>query len=139
MSTPSCVLSNGETGDMERCVNWVKLKNKESGREFAVVCFQFDKESDSARFFSSQLMIDEICSFVAVDIPTFIVGDISCDQVDEPYVYLTQFGFTDANTGITSGTEFCFYTGDYITVSEFNEDYINNIISSEFTLKTPIK
>lgn len=70
-----------------RHCNWVRLRDKSTGKEFRVLDIHLDHISDSARKEQIKLVLDE-CSQYAEDFPQIICGDFNSGVKNAPIVYI---------------------------------------------------
>lgn len=86
---------DGTVGDFARCINWVILKNKETGAEFFFACAHIDAKVPLARTYSTAL-ITQKATELSGGRPVIMVGDWNCHESTEAYWNLHQNGYSDA-------------------------------------------
>lgn len=74
-----------------RIVSWVKLKEKQSNREFYFFSAHYDHEGPIARRESSHLVLAKTKE-IARGLPIIFVGDLNAIQTSEPYEILQKSG-----------------------------------------------
>ena len=132
-STPDEVRSSswedGTLSEFPRCNNWVKLKDKETEKEFMVSAIHLPPEKGFVPKNSIKLLNEKLPE-LAGDCPIIIGGDFNMLFTEDPYTLVTGGGFEDARflaeeTEKTKGTfhKFGEYDGqelwgDYIFVNK---------------------
>ncbi len=132
-STPDVVKSSdwvdGTTSKFPRCVNYVILKDKQSGGELVTMNIHTDPESDMVRTNSCALAVEKL-SQIANGRSVVIGGDWNMGLMDTGYSIMTSSGYLDlrvhAIDADTSGSfnawgdreEGNFAYGDHIFMSE---------------------
>jgi len=81
---PDEIGSVGWDAAMTRMVTWARLKEKNSGRTFAVFNTHFDHVGNMARIESAKLLRRK-CKELSADVPFLITGDFNCREDSEPY------------------------------------------------------
>ena len=131
-STPeeySAAWLDGTISKYPRCVNWVILKDRQTGGEFLAMCIHTDPESDAVRTNSCVLTVDML-SKLRGDLPVIVGGDWNMGLSDSGYQAMTQSGYPDVrvkaadtdlggsfnNWGKREEGNFAF--GDHIFISE---------------------
>lgn len=85
---------DGTDSKFPRCVNWVILRDKETGGEFMTLCIHTDPESKEVRTKSCKLtakMVDQIRG----DLPVAMGGDWNMVLDDETYKAFSETGYLD--------------------------------------------
>lgn len=77
-ATPDVPSKSWDAPCCNRICTWIKLKEKDSGREFYVFCAHYDYEKDYARNESSKLVLAKIKE-IAGDNPAMFLGDLNGD------------------------------------------------------------
>lgn len=72
-----------------RCVSWVKLRDKESKVEFAVLNAHFDHRGVEARRKSAELIVQRIAEQFK-ELPVIFLGDLNTQPMSAPYEALTK-------------------------------------------------
>ncbi len=70
-----------------RHCNWVRLRDKQSGKEFRVIDIHLDHKSDPARREQIQMVLNE-CAQYATDFPQILCGDFNAGIASAPIQYL---------------------------------------------------
>ncbi|MCM4159700.1 endonuclease/exonuclease/phosphatase family protein [Antarcticibacterium flavum] len=78
------VPSKGWDASFPRVCTWVKLKEKEGGKEFFVFNTHFDHEGDEAREKSTQLILDKMAEINKEEKPAILMGDLNLEPDTEP-------------------------------------------------------
>ncbi len=105
--TPDLPGSRGWGAVLPRIVTWVKLGDKDSGKEFYFFNTHYSHMSDSARLMSSVILLDRVREITG-DTFFVITGDFNMLPESKAYQILTEEGATDAlirDTYILSETE----------------------------------
>ncbi|MEL4309040.1 endonuclease/exonuclease/phosphatase family protein [Joostella sp. CR20] len=87
--TPSVENSKGWDAALPRIVTWVKLKEKESGKEFFFFNTHFDHKGAQARLNSAQLLIEKTKAIAGAN-PFFVTGDFNFPPSVEAYKILSE-------------------------------------------------
>ncbi len=131
-STPesySAAWVDGIVSKYPRCVNWVILKDKETGGEIMATSIHTDPESEQVRTNSSNLTV-QMTTEIRGERPAVIAGDWNMKLSDEAYKVVVDGGYPDLRTiaeessmggsfnawGERADDNFAF--GDHIFVSE---------------------
>lgn len=128
------VVSTYSGGDFARCINWVKLQSKETGRQFFVTSVHIDAKSSSVRELSTAQIASTMNS-IANGLPVIIMGDFNCKSSTAAYKKITSANYVNAKSiasssdssvtynswGRNSGSviDHCFLTKDMFTVSQY--------------------
>lgn len=83
-----------DTARARQC-NWVRLRDKRTGREFRVLDTHLDHITDAAKAKQTEVIIAETAQYNP-DFPQLLFGDFNSGIKDEPYALLTAAGWTDA-------------------------------------------
>lgn len=99
-STPDEVRSaawvDGTISKYPRCVNWVILKDKETGSEFVVMNIHTDPESDMVRTNSCKMAVEMLNQIRGeAQLPVVVAGDWNMGLTDTGYSVVTQSGYPD--------------------------------------------
>lgn len=134
-STPNEVKSaawvDGTISKYPRCVNWVILKDKETGGSFVVMNIHTDPESDMVRTNSCKLAVEMLGKIRGDEqLPVVVAGDWNMGLTDTGYAVLTQSGYPDVRIKAEQ-TE---YGGSFNAWGDRNDDnfaYGDHIFMSE--------
>lgn len=85
---------DGTISKYPRCVNWVILKDKQTGGEFVVCNIHTDPESDQVRTLSCQLTVKKM-EEIRRGLPVVIGGDWNMGLTDSGYQIVTSSGYAD--------------------------------------------
>ncbi len=99
---PEEVGSKGWDAALPRITSWVKMGDKQSGKEFFHFNTHFDHRGERARAESARLLVERI-SQIAPESPAILTGDFNCVPTDEPYRILTAKGSGLADAIFLSG------------------------------------
>ncbi|MBO6170321.1 MAG: endonuclease/exonuclease/phosphatase family protein [Bacteroidales bacterium] len=86
--------SSWETARARHC-NWVRLRDKRTGREFRVLDTHLDHITKEAKTKQTEVIIAEAEQYAA-NFPQLLFGDFNSGRKDEPYALLTAAGWNDA-------------------------------------------
>ena len=86
--------SSWETARARHC-NWVRLRDRKSGRVFRVLDVHLDHITKLAKTKQTEVIVAEAAQY-AEDFPQLLFGDFNSGIKDEPYALLTAAGWTDA-------------------------------------------
>ncbi|HEY0980649.1 endonuclease/exonuclease/phosphatase family protein, partial [Schlesneria sp.] len=90
-STPDEVGSKGWDAALPRIASWVKLKDRQSGKQFYVLNTHFDHRGVQARAESAALIVKYVRAKFA-DHPVILTGDFNTTPDSEPYRTITGAG-----------------------------------------------
>lgn len=76
--------SKGWDASYPRVCTWVKLKEKESGRQFFIFNTHFDHEGVEAREKSANLILGKITEINKGNLPVILMGDLNLEPDTEP-------------------------------------------------------
>lgn len=97
-STPDVVKStawvDGVNSKYPRCVNWVILKDKQTGDEFVAMNIHTDPESDLVRTNSCNLAV-EMLETIADGLPVVVGGDWNMGLTSDGYSILKAYDYKD--------------------------------------------
>lgn len=96
-STPemySSQWSDGTVSDFPRSINWVMLRDKETGSEFVFVNAHLDPDNETVRINSAVLIVDMMRQ-IADGRLCVMVGDWNSGLTKPTYAYITSNGFSD--------------------------------------------
>ncbi len=85
--TPEVVASKSWDSSLPRIVSWVRLKVKDSGKEFVYLNTHFDHKGKVAREESAKLIRKRIAK-IAGEAPFIITGDFNCGDGSAPHLAL---------------------------------------------------
>lgn len=121
-------------GDFERCINYLKLQSKETGRQFFVTSAHIDAKSSSVRQKSTKQIATTMNS-LAEGLPVIMMGDWNSKSSSTEYKNITNNGFNDALniatskstsstyvgwiSGSSSVIDHCFLSKNLFTVSQY--------------------
>lgn len=88
---------DGTTSKYPRCVNWVILKDKETGGEFLALNIHTDPESDMVRTNSCALTVEKLDELRGGR-PAVLGGDWNMGLTDTGYTIVTSSGYYDIRT-----------------------------------------
>jgi endonuclease/exonuclease/phosphatase family metal-dependent hydrolase len=91
----SCGWGNGINGDMGRAMNWVILKDRESGLEFFFMCAHLDAKVEEVRTFSAELIVNQ-AKELSEGRPVIMVGDWNANERKPAYEILAYGPYADA-------------------------------------------
>ena len=77
-----------------RLANWLRLKERSSGREFRIVNTHLDHISQPARANGARLICEDAAAYAA-DYPQLLTGDMNCDVQNEAIQTFLQGGWRD--------------------------------------------
>lgn len=86
--------SSWETSRARHC-NWVRLRDRKTGREFRVLDTHLDHITAIAKTRQTEVIIKEAAQYAA-DFPQLLFGDFNSGIKDEPYALLSAAGWVDA-------------------------------------------
>ena len=78
-----------------RMCSWVRLRDRDTGRELLFANVHLDHVSDLARRESANLMMSQFQT-IAAGCPVILTGDFNCTEVDGPYARFIQGGLIDS-------------------------------------------
>ena len=119
-STPdvfSADWTDGFISKYPRCVNWVILKDKETGGEFMALCIHTDPESEAVRNRSSSLTV-EMVNEISGNLPVVLAGDWNMSITDKAYSIVTEGGYIDVRFKAADTT----YSGSFNDWGERADD-----------------
>lgn len=87
-----------------RNVNWVRLKARDSGREFRVLNTHLDHQSQPAREKQMGLIMQEGALY-PVDFPQILAGDLNVDATNPVREIIRQAGWEDTYTAVHGADE----------------------------------
>ncbi len=90
--------SSWETARARHC-NWVRLRDKKTGREFRVLDTHLDHITALAKTKQTEVIISEAAQYAA-DFPQLLFGDFNSGIKDEPYALLTAAGWKEMYEGV---------------------------------------
>ena len=96
--------SSWETSRARHC-NWVRLKDKKTGREFRVLDTHLDHITKLAKTKQTEVIVAETAQY-AEDFPQLLFGDFNSGIKDEPYALLSAAGWTDAYEAVHGHEEY---------------------------------
>lgn len=82
-----------------RHVNWLRLKDKTSGKEFRIMAVHLDHKEQEARNKQGQLIVKESNQYLP-DFPQLLVGDFNVTAKNPVYGIITDGGWKDTYTEI---------------------------------------
>ena len=86
--TPDVAGSRGWDAALPRVASWMKLRDRQSGRELLAINTHFDHRGSQARIESSNLIvrkIDELAGTGSDRLPVILTGDFNARPSEEPY------------------------------------------------------
>jgi len=78
-----------------RHVNWLRLKDKKTGKQFRVMAVHLDHKDQEARNKQGQLIVKESEQYAA-DFPQLLIGDFNVDATNPVYRILTAGNWKDS-------------------------------------------
>lgn len=87
-----------------RHANWVRLKDKKSGKDFRFINLHLDHISQEARENQIKLVMDEANQYAA-DYPQILTGDFNSSAANSVYRIIMQNGWKDSYTVLHGQTE----------------------------------
>lgn len=98
-----------------RQCNWVRLRDKRTGREFRVVDLHLDHKANAAKEAQIGLVLDE-CAQYADDFPQLLAGDFNADRTERPVQSVGERGWTELYEAVhgpaEAGITFHAFKGD---------------------------
>ena len=86
--------SSWETARARHC-NWVRLRDRKTGKVFRVLDTHLDHITDAAKAKQTEVIVREAAQY-ADDFPQLLFGDFNSGIADTPYALLTAAGWKDA-------------------------------------------
>lgn len=77
-----------------RHVNWLRLKDRQSGHEFRIMAVHLDHKDQEARNKQGQLIVKETAQYLP-DFPQLLIGDFNVDATNPVYDIITKGGWED--------------------------------------------
>jgi len=124
--TPEVVASRSWGNRCVRMATWVRLSERESGREFVVCNTHLDHESQVAREKGAALIVQKMNELPG-DLPLILTGDFNADaRANRAYDSLIEAGFRDAwfEASERSGPNCASFHGYRTPVAGANIDWI---------------
>ena len=87
-----------------RHVNWLRLKDRASGKEFRVMAVHLDHKDQEARNKQGQLIVKESAQYLP-DFPQLLIGDFNVDATNPVYGIITGGGWVDTYRSIHGNAE----------------------------------
>jgi endonuclease/exonuclease/phosphatase family metal-dependent hydrolase len=117
--TPEIIGVKGWDAACERIVTWAVLKDKFSGKAFAVFNTHFDHIGQIARHESARLLLSK-AKELAPSLPTIITGDFNGTPDSDPITYIVGAGWKDSRTvaPIVYGPDWTFHDYGRVPVKE---------------------
>ncbi|MGM9477466.1 endonuclease/exonuclease/phosphatase family protein [Pedobacter sp. GSP4] len=78
-----------------RHVNWVRLLDKDSGKEFRVLATHLDHKDQEARNKQGQMIVKESAQYIA-DFPQLLIGDFNVDMKNPVFNIITEGGWKES-------------------------------------------
>lgn len=97
--TPLVAASKSWGTARARHANWVRLKDKRSGKEFRVINLHLDHVSDEAKIGQTRLVLQESDQYQD-HFPQILVGDFNSKMTSDVYAAVKQHGWTDSYAAI---------------------------------------
>ncbi len=107
--TPTIAGSISWDSSRARHCNWVRLRDRKTGRVFRVLDAHLDHITKLAKAKQTEVLVAEAAQY-AEDFPQILCGDFHSGIKDEPYALITAAGWTDSYEEI-HGHEETGYTG----------------------------
>lgn len=82
-----------------RHVNWVRLRDKVSGKEFRVLATHLDHKAQEARNKQAEMIVRESAQYT-VDFPQFLIGDFNVDAKNPVFNIITDGNWTESYTKV---------------------------------------
>jgi len=99
-STPDvpCSLAwdDGIAAKRPRCINWVKLTDRQTSKDIVFLNCHLDYLSNEVRSRSAELLVEQMKCFYASGIPVLMMGDFNFGLESDGYSVLTKNGYNDA-------------------------------------------
>jgi endonuclease/exonuclease/phosphatase family metal-dependent hydrolase len=87
-----------------RHVNWLRLKDKKTGKQFRIMAVHLDHKDQEARNKQGQLIVKESSQY-AEDFPQLLVGDFNVDATNPVYKIITDGNWKDTYRSIHGDLE----------------------------------
>ncbi len=87
-----------------RHVNWLRLKDRQTNKEFRIMAVHLDHKDQEARNKQGQLIVRESSQYTA-DFPQLLIGDFNVDASNPVYTIITDGGWTDTYRVIHGAAE----------------------------------
>lgn len=87
-----------------RQCNWVRLRDRHTGREFRVLNLHLDHKSGAAKESQIGLALDE-CAQYADDFPQLLAGDFNADRTERPVQMVGERGWTELYEAVHGPSE----------------------------------
>ncbi|MDQ7950107.1 MAG: endonuclease/exonuclease/phosphatase family protein [Pedobacter sp.] len=97
--TPEIAGSKSWNTARARHVNWLRLKDRQSGREFRLMAVHLDHKDQEARNKQGQLIVRESAQYLP-DFPQILVGDFNVTAQNPVYSIITAGGWKDTYPAI---------------------------------------
>ncbi len=112
--------TDGLVGDFARGINWVILRDRETGGEFFVLCAHIDAKVAESRRRSAEQIVDTAAE-LAAGRPIMMFGDWNSNERAASYAELTTDGFADARYRIPDPSRMTLYgtTNSWGSYSDF--------------------
>ena len=117
----SCGWGNGINGDMGRAMNWVILKDKQSGVEFYFMCAHLDAKFEEVRTLSAELIVNKATE-LSGGRPVIMVGDWNANERKPAYEILAYGPYADARYRTENFDDMTIYN-TYNKWGEYTDQY----------------
>lgn len=107
-SRPNSCNWDGYTGDMGRAMNWVILKDKQTGTEFFFLCAHLDAKVDEVRTLTADLITKQVTE-LAAGRPVIMVGDWNANENRESYDIMAYGDYADARYLVADPADMTIY------------------------------
>ena len=97
--------SDGVVSTSPRCINWAKLKDRQTGEEMVFLNCHLDYSSDAVRTRSAELMVEQMKRFSDTGVPVLMMGDFNFKLESDGYSVITQSGFKDVRFAAKQTTD----------------------------------
>src|SRR5690606_12101280 len=102
--TPLIEGSTGFGEKLGRHVNWVRLKDRSTGKEFRVVNTHFFVRNTEAQEFAAKMIVEE-CAQYAEDFPQLLTGDFNANDTRPAIKIIKDGGWTDTFEAVHGDTD----------------------------------
>lgn len=82
--------SKGWDAALPRICTWVRLRDRNTGKEFIVFNTHFDHRGEQARQESAKVILQKISEIAGEDTPVILTGDFNTQPGTKPYNIITQ-------------------------------------------------
>jgi endonuclease/exonuclease/phosphatase family metal-dependent hydrolase len=87
-----------------RHVNWVRLRDNQTGKDFRVLAVHLDHKTQEARDKQAQMIIKE-CNQYQPEFPQILIGDFNVNEKNPVYKIITDAAWTDTYVAVNGDKE----------------------------------